>query len=133
MKYLFDTNQLGAVFKAKPPILKRMRDAEKQGHRLGTCIPVICELEAGLHQTERFEENRKRLRVLLSRLTLWPLEVQTAQLFGEIHRELKAHGRKLSHVDMVVAALARQLDATVVTTDRDFEALPDIKTENWLA
>ncbi len=28
-------------------------------------------------------------------------------------------------------ALARRLDLTVLTTDRDFETLPDIKSENW--
>ncbi len=30
------------------------------------------------------------------------------------------------------AALARVMDLTLVTTDRDFEALPDLRLENWL-
>jgi predicted nucleic acid-binding protein len=33
---------------------------------------------------------------------------------------------------MMLAALARFMDLTVLTSDRDFEALPDIRTENWL-
>jgi predicted nucleic acid-binding protein len=32
---------------------------------------------------------------------------------------------------MMLAALARQHKLTVLTTDRDFEALPDLRTENW--
>jgi predicted nucleic acid-binding protein len=33
---------------------------------------------------------------------------------------------------MMLAALARQYKLTLLTTDRDFEALPDLKVENWV-
>jgi predicted nucleic acid-binding protein len=32
----------------------------------------------------------------------------------------------------VLAALARQHKLTVLTTDRDFEALTDLRVENWV-
>jgi predicted nucleic acid-binding protein len=32
---------------------------------------------------------------------------------------------------MMLAALARQHRLTVLTTDRDFEALPDLTVEDW--
>jgi predicted nucleic acid-binding protein len=34
---------------------------------------------------------------------------------------------------MMLAALARQMDLTVVTADLDFTGLPDIRTENWIS
>lgn len=33
---------------------------------------------------------------------------------------------------MMLAAMARQMTLTIVTTDQDFIALPDIAIENWL-
>jgi len=33
---------------------------------------------------------------------------------------------------MMLSALSRSLDATLLTDDRDFEALPDLRIENWL-
>jgi len=33
----------------------------------------------------------------------------------------------------MLAALARQMKLTLVTTDHDFAALPDLQPENWLA
>jgi len=33
----------------------------------------------------------------------------------------------------MLAALCRQQRLILLTTDRDFEALPDIRVENWLA
>jgi predicted nucleic acid-binding protein len=65
-------------------------------------------------------------------MRLWPLELETALLYGEIFRELRTRGRVLSQVDMMLAALARQMDLTLATSDRDFEALPDVRTESWL-
>ncbi len=56
-----------------------------------------------------------------------------ARAFGELYLTLQSRGRALSHVDIVLAAMARQMNLTVLTTDRDFEALPEIPTENWLA
>jgi len=46
--------------------------------------------------------------------------------------ELRSRGRVLSQVEMMLAALARVMDLTLVTADRDFEALSDLRTENWL-
>jgi predicted nucleic acid-binding protein len=34
---------------------------------------------------------------------------------------------------MMLAALARQMKLTILTTDRDFEAFPDIRTASWTA
>jgi predicted nucleic acid-binding protein len=33
---------------------------------------------------------------------------------------------------MILAALSRQMKLTLVTSDQDFAALPDILTETWL-
>ena len=44
---------------------------------------------------------------------------------------LRRLGRVLSQVDMMLAALARQQKLTILTTDRDFEALTDLNVENW--
>ena len=42
-----------------------------------------------------------------------------------------ADPKVLSQVDMMSAALARQMKLTILTTDRDFEALPWLRTEDW--
>jgi predicted nucleic acid-binding protein len=33
----------------------------------------------------------------------------------------------------MIAAVVLRLRATLLTTDRDFEALPEVPAENWLA
>jgi tRNA(fMet)-specific endonuclease VapC len=75
---------------------------------------------------------RKTLGKLLERISRWTLDDTTARLYGEAFRELRDKGRALSQVDIMLVALTRQMDLTLLTSDRDFEAVPDIRTENWL-
>jgi predicted nucleic acid-binding protein len=66
-------------------------------------------------------------------MRLWPIDLTMAERYAEVYHELRKAGRALSQVDIISAALARQLNATLLTTDQDFQALPDIQTETWLA
>jgi hypothetical protein len=74
---------------------------------------------------------RRDLNHLLLRLRLWPIDLKTAQIFGDVYTELYRGGRVLSQVDLMVAAMVRQMKLTILTTDRDFEAIPDFRTDDW--
>jgi tRNA(fMet)-specific endonuclease VapC len=67
----------------------------------------------------------------MRQLRVWPITPETARIYGDIFHDLKRRGRVLSQVDMMLAALCRELDLTLATTDKDFAALPWLKTENW--
>jgi tRNA(fMet)-specific endonuclease VapC len=95
-------------------------------------VPVLCELESGLERTRRRDQNRRILGTLLRQIRIWPLEPPIAVIYSKIFHELRDRGRVLSQVDMILAAQSRALDAIVLTHDRDFDALPDIRVENWL-
>ena len=131
-RYLFDTNHLSAAIDDDAGVRERILQLRRAGHRLGTCVPVLCELETGLQRTRRREHNRRILIALLRQIRIWPLEPPLSLVYAEIYHELQARGRVLSQVDMMLAALSRSLNAVLLTDDRDFEALPDLQIENWL-
>ena len=129
--YLLDTNHVGLSVDRTSLVNQRLVQARLAGVRLGTCFPVLCEIEAGLQQVRRKEKYRRDLDHLLLQLRLWPIDLKTTRVFGDIYTELRGAGRALSQVDIMVAAMARQMGFTILTTDRDFEALPDVRTEDW--
>jgi tRNA(fMet)-specific endonuclease VapC len=131
--FLLDTNHLSSAVRPGSSVRGRMRAARSRGDRLGVCVPVLCEAQVGAQQVKHPLEYQKALNRLLAQLRIWPLDVETARLYGEIYLYLRERGRALSQVDIMQAALARQMNLTVLTADRDFEALPEIRTENWLA
>ncbi len=132
MRYLVDTNHLSDAIDKVSVLRDRIRQMRRQGHRFGTCWPVLFELEMGMVQTKDPEACRRNLRILMKEVRLRPLDWDLMPVFGQIHLRLKREGRALSFVDKLLAALAQHENATVLTTDADFQALPEIRTENWL-
>jgi predicted nucleic acid-binding protein len=129
--YLLDTNHVGLAVDRASLVGQRMVEARLTGIRLGTCLPVLCEIEAGLRQVRQKVKYRRDLTHLLLQLRLWPIDLKTTRIFGDIYMELRRAGRVLSQIDIMVASLARQMKLTILTTDRDFDALPDIRTDDW--
>ena len=130
--YFLDTNHLSAALLKVSPVRDRLFDAVRRGDRLGTCLPALCELEAGIAQTARPQATRRLLDTMLNEIRIWPFDRQDARQYGDLYFDLARTGRVLSLVDVLVAVMARRLNATVLTTDRDFEAIPDVRLENWV-
>jgi predicted nucleic acid-binding protein len=130
--YLLDTNHLGVAVSRDSELAKKIDASMLAGNRFGTCLPVLCEIEAGRRQVKGQQQYHANLTRLLAQVRVWPMDLQTTRLYGDIHIELKRAGRVLSSVDMMIAAIARQLNLVILTTDLDFKAFPAIRSENWL-
>ena len=129
--YLVDTNHLSRAVTPTSSVRRRITELRQRGLKVGTCVPVLCEIEAGIQQVSQPDVYRLNLERLLRQIRVWPINPSTARIYGIIHHDLKRRGRVLSQVDMMLAALATQMTLTVATSDQDFTALPDIPTENW--
>jgi len=67
------------------------------------------------------------LMPLLEWVTLIDADWQQAAVWWA---ETRSQGKQLSDVDLLIAALTKRLDATLITSDEDFAAL-SIKRETW--
>ena len=132
-RYLLDTNHLGEAIGRVSIVRDRIQQLHRQGDIFGTCVPVLCELLVGIVSRKDAEKARTRLDSLLQVVRVWPSDLVIADRYAVAYHELQKAGRALSQVDIMLAALARDLKAALLTTDKDFEALPDIPTEDWLA
>lgn len=128
--YLLDANHVGVGVDESSLVGQRIYEARRAGSRIGTRLPALCEVEAGIRQVKRKVQYRHDLNHLLLQIKIWPIELKTTRIFGDLHLEMRRAGRALSHVDIIIAALALQMKHTILTTDRDFEAIWDIQTED---
>lgn len=130
--FLLDTNHLSAAINPASRLRERIYREHRAGARIRTCVPVICELEVAIQDSSHIDSYRRQLTHVLDVVRVLPLDLAISQRYGEVFREMRQIGRVLSQVDMILAAMLRHLNYTLLTTDRDFEAIPDIRTENWL-
>jgi tRNA(fMet)-specific endonuclease VapC len=132
-RFLLDTNHIGESIGRVSIVRDRIQQLYRQGIVFGTCGPVLCELFVGIVLRKDATQVRRRLNGVLQVVRIWPIDLAIADHYAAAYHTLKEAGRVLSQVDMLLAALARHLNATLLSTDGDFDALPDIRTENWVA
>lgn len=130
--YLLDTNHMSVAIRVISPLRERLRQAHRQGFRLATCWPVLCELEAGIVCTADPPEYRRTLRTLLNEVRIWPLDWNLVASYGPVANLARERGRALSTTDLILAAFAHNENAVLLTSDNDFAAFPEIRTENWI-
>jgi tRNA(fMet)-specific endonuclease VapC len=130
-RYALDTNQLSDALDRDDGVRARIFQAIRRGHRVGTCVPVLCELQVGIAMSARRRDNQRILDHILHNVRVWPIELPLVPFYAEVFHELRRAGRVMSQVDMMLAALCRQMNLTLVTSDRDFEGLPDLRREDW--
>ena len=131
-RYLLDTNHLSAYLDRHPALQSRVDAALRAGDRFGICLPVHCEYRAGIRISRRYRQNLARFQAALALFRVWPTDEGTAVEFAELFRELRSMGKMLSHFDLLIAAVARQLKLILLTADQDFRPVPSLHIENWL-
>ena len=132
-RFLLDTNALGDLIFRRRGVHERAAEERKKGAKIGTCPPVIGELYSGAEGSASRERNLAAVVAGLRGITVWPYHTAEAMIFGQLHAHLKRVGRPMQVVDIQLAAVARLLGhCTVVTSDTDLSAIPDLSVENWI-
>lgn len=128
-RYLLDTNHASQALTRNVEWLSRL--ARRTGD-FGVCMPTVGELWYMVYNSRRVTENSCDLRVLLSIFTAWDYDGDAAAEFGRIRVELKSAGRPIPAIDVQIAAIARSHGLIVLSSDRHFRHIADLKVEDWL-
>ena len=59
--YVLDTNHLSKAVRTGSVVQRRIAELRAGGVKIGTCVPVLCEIEAGIQQVNQPEEYRLSL------------------------------------------------------------------------
>jgi tRNA(fMet)-specific endonuclease VapC len=131
-RYLLDTGIMGDFINRRHGVDIRVREARKQGAKIGTCMPVVGELFYGAELSTTRDDNLKRLYRGLQGVVCWPFDHLAAEEYGRLAAQLRRVGRTTQQIDIQIAAISLGLaDCTVVSRDTDFLRIPGISVENW--
>lgn len=128
--YLLDTNAVSDLSRhPNGPVGRRVQQLFDD--EVATSIVVAAELRYGLanQPSPRLAE---QLAAVFDRLTILPLEADADEHYGRLRADLKRRGQLIGANDMLIAAHALALGATLVTDDGDFSRVEGLAVENWL-
>lgn len=92
----------------------------------------LAEVWYGISLLPRAVQNQREWMQIRTSLSIYQIEETDALAAAELQISLRRRGRQLGIVDALIAAIALRYDLTLLTTDRDFDAVSDLKHENWL-
>ncbi|MBN9119560.1 MAG: type II toxin-antitoxin system VapC family toxin [Planctomycetes bacterium] len=131
-RFLLDSNAVQDRISRRRGVDVRVRAARLAGHKIGTGVPVVAELYAGVEYSATRDTNLDVLNRNLALFRLWPFTVEAAREYGRQWADLRRNGRTIQTVDLMIAAIALTLgDCRVVTSDSDLSVVPRLNVENW--
>jgi tRNA(fMet)-specific endonuclease VapC len=95
---------------------------------------TLAELLHGAEKSQRVNENLSAIEDFCSRLDVLPYGAKAAQHYGAIRAALEKLGQPIGVNDLHIAAHARSEGLVLVTNNvSEFERVPALATENWVA
>jgi len=95
-------------------------------------VITVAELEVGIRRSVRPAAQRRAVQAFTDLFEVLPWDVETTGHYGEIRVDLEKRGVVIGPLDMLIAAHARRLGATLVTANvREFSRVPGLSHFEW--
>lgn len=132
MKYLLDTNICIYLIKKKPTSVIQKFTKLRPGNLAISAI-TLSELYYGVVKSSKPNENMIALQEFISPLLILDFTDQDAFHYGKIRADLEKKGKLIGAMDLLIAAIARSRELTLVTNNvREFSRIPELKIEIWV-
>lgn len=129
MRLALDTNAYTAFCKGDRQTLRAIQSAEA----LLMPLPVLAGLRAGFAVGRQGDQNEATLQKFLNskRVEVATPDEATTFLYSRLFAYLRRKGSPIPINDLWIASITQQHDATLLTFDQHFDALPQIP--KWTA
>jgi tRNA(fMet)-specific endonuclease VapC len=130
VQYMLDTNIVSEIL--RNPVGRAAQRARAAAESVCVSIIVAAELRYGCAR-KGSPQLLRRVEDFLSEVPVLPFDVPADSEYGGIRAELEAAGRPIGSNDLLIAAHACALAATMVTANvGEFRRIPGLNVENWL-
>ncbi|MGH7771813.1 MAG: type II toxin-antitoxin system VapC family toxin [Candidatus Binatia bacterium] len=128
-QFLLDSSAYVAFKKRHPEVLNILAQADN----IFVNPIVLGELRAGFLQGRRRETNERELSAFLEspRVSILTVDEETADRYASIRVTLKKTGTPIGSNDIWIAASAMQHGLPILTTDTDFQKVPQVITHHF--
>jgi tRNA(fMet)-specific endonuclease VapC len=129
---MLDTNICIYVLKKRPPTVLERFSAHKTLHISSIVYAELC---SGIEKSpaKNRPEREQQLAYFLSLLNIHAWDEAAGDVYAKLHTELQRTGQMIGNMDLLIAAHAKSLDATLVSNNlKEFSRIAGLKLENWV-
>ena len=128
---VLDTSLLVSLLKGDAIAKGKIGALEESGVQISTTMITVYELLKGAYLSSKREENLTKIRDSLSTLQVLDLSWGSCEKASRIYKELKDKGTMIGEFDILIAAIVRSNDETLVTRDEHFKSIRGMKLTKW--
>ena len=130
LRYLLDTNTASYVIKGNVPSV-RQRLQKSAPTDVAISVITEAELRFGVHRLPEAKRLAFVVDEFLRFIDIRPWDSAAAQTYAELRALIEHEGRPMGNMDLMIAAHAAALGVTLVSSDRVFRRVKDLKLEDW--
>ena len=131
LRYMLDTNIVSHIMQGRDSDLLARLTQVPMGQVVISSVS-LAELEYGLHRKGHPVRLKNALFQVLLRMDVLPWDADVARCYGALCSQLEAKGINLSDFDMMIAAHAQSVKATLVSRDKAFGQIAEgLTLEVW--
>ncbi len=114
-------------------LVDRCRQAQANGDTLAVSAITVAELEFGARRSDRPDDELRAMHKVLSPFCRVDFDANRAPpRYGDIRHELETVGQPIGAMDLLIAAHALSMQATLVTNNlAHFTRVSGLVVENW--
>jgi len=131
-RVMLDTNAVSTAVHRRSALFDR-KLGEVGGEAISISAITYGEIIYGLEWKPEARKLAKSMSDFLREISVTPWTEATAEVYGTLRAELRRTGKSLAPLDMLIAAHALEVGATLVTSDRPFRQVPGLTVEDWTA
>jgi len=129
--YLLDTNHASPLVTLHHPLRRRVLAAIEADDTFAINVPILAETLFGISIVPRGIKNRAVWSQVQPQLMCYVPDEGDAVWAVDVQVSLRKQGRQLATIDALIAVTALRYDLSLLTTDKDFHAVPGLRLENW--
>ncbi len=130
-RFMLDTNIISHIMQGRDAALLQRLSTAPVGDVVMSSV-TLAELEYGLHRKGNPHRLKSAMDQVLLRVDVLPWDESVARCYGELCAALEAKGITLGSMDMMIAAHAVTIGATLVSRDKAFgQTVPRVRLEVW--
>ncbi|MCO6547529.1 MAG: type II toxin-antitoxin system VapC family toxin [Gilliamella sp.] len=128
MKYMLDTNSVSFFIRNNQIIINKVNKI----HMSQLCISSVTLGELNYDLAKRGNLKLQAIiQSFINRVDVLPWDENVADCYGKLKAELMENGKVLAPLDMMIAAHAFAVNATLITNDKAFSQISSLQLDDW--
>lgn len=130
VRYLLDTNTASYAIKGNVPSV-RQRLQKSAPSEVAISAVTEAELRLGVFRLPGAKRLAFVVEEFLRFIDIRPWDSAAAQHYAQLRASIEQEGRPMGNLDLMIAAHSLALGTTLVSSDRVFRRVKELKLEDW--